>query len=66
MKDKIKIIDNAVLKTKHKEYDKLLADHLEKEGDKLEKVVVKRRNDGTIQIFVSYYKGEEMPTTEEE
>lgn len=62
----VKIIDNAELKTDNEKYDKLLADHLEKEGDKLEKVVVKRRNDGTIQIFVSYYKGEEMPTTDEE
>jgi hypothetical protein len=65
MKDKIKIIDNAVLKTKHKEYDKLSADHLEKEGNKLDKVVVKRRKDGTVQLFVSYYKKEEMPTVED-
>ena len=52
MKDKIKIIDNAVLKTKHKEYDKLLADHLEKEGNKKKRrycstfciILQKRRN----------------------
>ena len=62
----VQIIDNAELKTDNEKYDKLLADHIKKEGDKLEKVVVKRRNDGTIQIFISYYKDEEMPTTDEE
>ena len=62
----VKIIDNAELKTANEKYDKLLADHLEKEGDKLEKVKVKRRADGTIQLFISYYKDEELPSTDEE
>ena len=62
----VQIIDNAELKTDNEKYDKLLADHIKKEGDKLEKVVVRRRADGTVQLFISYYKDEEMPTTDEE